>query len=117
MRDALRKAGRAWYFLASQKRKGQFNIIGCQDVPGFLEESVYQLKALGEINIQTFDIEGCFPNMPKADIKTAMDEIINFYKNIGEQGVWVPHAGKHKCSFKFCNNKSVCEKCKSIIKQ
>ena len=72
MRAILGKAGRAWYFAANQPRPGQFQLPLTRDVPAFLDSTYRDLRALGEVHIDTFEIEGCFPNMPKPAIEMAI---------------------------------------------
>ena len=99
MRVLLGKAGRAWYFAANQDREGQFAIPNCGDVPQFLETAHGDLLPKGEVETLTYDIEGCFPNMPKEAISLAMKEIAKREQGRGHEGVWVPHAARKKCAW------------------
>ena len=47
------------------------------------------LGTLGEVCVDTFDIEGCFPNMPKTAIEVAMLDIAETERREGHEGVWV----------------------------
>ena len=56
------------------------------------------MASRGSLDIKTYDIEGCFPNMPKEAIKIATEEIIQKCKAIGYNKVWVAYNGK--CQWK-----------------
>ena len=46
----------------------------------------------GEYEIRAYDIEGCFPNMPKKAILLAAIEYVAHLRRSGQKGVWVPRA-------------------------
>ena len=51
------------------------------------------MKVIGhDFEIKTYDIEGCFPNMPKEAIEAAARDFTTFYKQQGKTGVWIPRA-------------------------
>jgi hypothetical protein len=51
------------------------------------------MQAVGDgFQVSAFDIEGCFPNMPKSGIKLASMELIAELMRKGYKGVWVPRA-------------------------
>ena len=100
MRAILGKAGRAWYFAANQLRTGQFQLPLSRDIPTFLDATYRDLRTLGEVCVDTFDIEGCFPNMPKTAIEVAMLEIAETERRQGHEGVWVPRAHSKQCQWR-----------------
>ena len=79
-------------FAATQEREGQFARPNCGEVPQFLERAYRDLMPDGEVETLTYDIEGCFPNMPKEAIKLAMKDIAKQEQARGHEGVWVPHS-------------------------
>ena len=93
----LKKAGRAWYFLATHYGQG-FNIPNVSDIPNFFKRMREYFGKDNDYTINTYDIEGCFPHMPKAAIFVAMNDIVAHFKHIGKTGVWVPN-GKKQCTW------------------
>ena len=59
-------------------------------VPAFLEEAK-QVARHGQMKMAIFDIEGCYPNMPKETIRFALRDVLKQMETkYGYDGVWVP---------------------------
>jgi hypothetical protein len=99
MRNLLGKAGRAWYFAAVQLKQESFGMPTCREIPGFLEHAMRDLRPLGKVKFQVWDIEGCFPNMPKPAIRLAMRDIAKRHTENGFKGVWVPAIRSKPCEW------------------
>ena len=68
------------------------------EITNFLEEGYRKFKG-DNIEITTYDIEGCFPHMPKEAINLAMKEYMNIAKGKDKSGIWVPTASKKTCKW------------------
>ena len=91
MKKLLSKAGRAWYFMATQVPGEILDMPLVKDMPSFLEQAKADMEFLGhDYDIKSYDIEGCFPNMPKEAIELAALELTHHFLEQGEKGVWVP---------------------------
>ena len=55
-------------------------------------------------DVHIYDIEGCFPHMPKEAMSMAMREAITILNNKGKEGVWVPNTRTKSCSW----DKGIC---------
>ena len=79
MRRLLRLAGRAWYFMVKHYQGEHFAIQKTQDVPREMWQMHSALSRCLEsgdtIQCEVKDIKGCYPNMPKTAIKTALRDI------------------------------------------
>ena len=71
------------------------------EVPKFLNESMRAMKAVSNEGwqIHSYDIEGCFPNMPKKAIKEAMREVRDALAENRYKGIWVPTADSLSCQW------------------
>ena len=99
MKDLLSKIGRALYFLVTEIKIDSFEIPKVNEITKFLDDGYKKFN--GEnIEINTYDIEGCFPHMPKHAIDLAMRYLINTAKGKDKSGVWVPAADKKTCKWK-----------------
>ena len=93
MRRMLGKAGRAWYFLSDKLQGEYLDLPKVHEIPNFIDQATRQMQAVGDgFQVSAFDIEGCFPNMPKSGIKLASMELIAELMRKGYKGVWVPRA-------------------------
>ena len=117
MRRLLRLAGRAWYFMVKHYHGEHFAIQRTQDVPREMCEMHSALsRGLGEedtIQCVVKDIKGCFPNMPKAAIRTAMR---NIAEELGRHysGVFVPRRGhRQPCLWKVRGGERHGRRCKA----
>ena len=80
----------------------------CTDVPNFLRSAIEALKDKGELHMASFDVEGCFPNMPVQAIKVAMLEIIQQAKRERKvDSIFVPTAKLGKCAWNSRRMKGV----------
>ena len=59
------------------------------DVPALLRKAA-DLGKKGTIKHRIWDIEGCYPNMPKHEIKSAIKWMVHEMEQQGHNGVWVP---------------------------
>jgi hypothetical protein len=101
MRIMYGKAGRAWYFIATNAEIGGLTIPNLQDIPEFLRQSSSEIrKEYGTLKTKLYDIEGCFSFMPHNAIKIAVTEIVSQLKRKGFSGVWVPRSKKNPCTWK-----------------
>ena len=99
MRRLLGKAGRAWYFAVHNLKMEHLKQVEVLEVPSFLSNSWKEMAKDGEkVSIDTFDIEGCFPNTPKNAIRIATDSLIQHIKKLGHDAIWVPTKGN--CDWK-----------------
>ena len=100
--ELLGLVGRALYFMASRMPGEHFVLKNTSEVPKILRAAMQKFR--GEpIKAQTLDITGCFPNMPKSEIREAMTVMMENFKEEGKHGVSVPGRGKaRKCTWKQC---------------
>ena len=102
MRKLLHYVGRAWSFITAQLPYEERVVINHGgEVPNFLRKTG-ELRDLGEVRYKLYDIEGCYPNMPKETIRFAMRAILNEIKEkCGQEQVMVPiYSDKRKCEWK-----------------
>ena len=99
MRTMLGKAGRAWYFLAHNFPGERFHIPNTGDIPTFLRQAVRRVRGSDKADIRVFDIEGCFPSMPKDAIRIAMRDLAARFRTLGHSGVFIPQARTKRCSW------------------
>ena len=96
MRTLFRKAGRAWFFITNNMPGEHFVLKNTTEVKDFLNESHLHMQKFGDYGVKIYDIEGCFPNMPKPAIELAtMDLAKEQMENT--RGVWVPQAKSKPC--------------------
>ena len=100
MRQILKKVGRAWHFATTHLEGEHFKIPQMHNVPEMLQSMIDHVKQQGEVELHTYDIEGCFPNMPKEAINLALNEVVNQHKEKQHLGVWVPNNTQRKCGWK-----------------
>ena len=72
MRRLLGLVGRAWSFVAANLDGENFVINHSGAVPAFLRYANAALGHRGQIKYTIKDIDGCYPNMPKMEIRRAM---------------------------------------------
>ena len=61
------------------------------EVPTFLEEAQQKLRTRGKLEVRIRDIDSCYPNMPKTEIRQALiDTTKKIQKKLNVDGVWVP---------------------------
>lgn len=100
MRQLFHKAGRAWYFLASNIPGEEFVVKHCGEVPAFLEMVGKEVAPHGELEIKVADIEGCFPNMPKEAIKEGLRaQLQKFTDKYGYDSITIPSKQSQSCTF------------------
>ena len=93
MQDLLGKAGRAWYFISQFCPFEHFKIPKVSEMPKFMLQAKDKMESIGpDYDIRIFDIEGCFPHMPKSAIKLATLEVIHKLSAQGRKGVWIPRS-------------------------
>ena len=84
MGELLSLVGRALYFMASKMPGEHFVLSNTSEVPKILQAAMQ--KFVGQpIRAQTLDITGCFPNMPKSEIREAMAAMMRIFKEEGKQ--------------------------------
>jgi hypothetical protein len=105
MSSMLGKAGRAWNFIATDAPGERFAIPKVQEVPQRLEEAAARMRRIGNFSVAVFDIEGCFPSMPKDAIRAAMQDLVTSQRRLGRKGVWVPRARQKPCSWEAPNHR------------
>ena len=89
MRALFGLVGKAWSFMTSRLPGQHFVINSSREIPEFLSQCSKDLAPLGQLDIKTFDVEGCFPSMPKQSISAAAKEIIKLFQHQGHTGVFV----------------------------
>ena len=101
MRKLLHLAGRAWSFITANMSGEHFAIQHGGQVPAFLKNAT-ELVPEGELMYVIKDIDGCYPNMPKADISLALRDITQeMSREQKRTGVAVPRRGKRQpCAWK-----------------
>ena len=99
MRAMLGKAGRAWYFIANTFPGERFALPAVGEVPAFLCQAVKRVQGTEPAAIHVYDIEGCFPSMPKEAIRAALRDITTLHKQLGRKGVFVPRARTRHCQW------------------
>lgn len=106
MRKLFHLAGKAWSFIASMIQEGEFTIPHSGKVKEFLEEAEKKLQG-GAIGYILKDIVGCFPNMPKDSIKTALSEKIQWIQSTTTStGISVPRRKQMACSLKHFTSRN-----------
>ena len=96
MRRLFGMVGKAWSFLTSRIPGDHLVINSSQEVPEFLRHCNLKLAHIGPLDVRTFDIEGCFPSMPKKAISTMAVEITKDFEKMGHTGVYVARKQKAK---------------------
>ena len=109
MRRLLHLAGRAWFFMVKHYQGEHFAIHKTQDVPHEMRRMHDDLSRYvgedDEIKCVVKDIKGCYPNMPKAAIQTALREITEEL-SVHYSGVFVPRRGhRQPCLWKVRGSK------------
>ena len=101
MSRLLHYVGRAWSFVTARLLGEHFVINKTSEVPAFLKEA-QKLSSHGELGMQIFDIEGCFPNMPKETIRFALRDVVQrIRREKKHDGVFVPkYSDKRPCTWK-----------------
>ena len=90
MYKLLHYVGRAWSFVASQIPGEHFVINKTSEVPGFMR-AASAMGSRGTLKAKVYDIEGCYPHMPKESIRWALRELLSKLGKEGRgDGVWVP---------------------------
>ena len=109
LKRLLHYVGRAWSFIATESnlRGEHFVISKTTDVPRFMREAADKVSPHGEVQTRIYDIEGCYPNMPKESIRFAMMKTIKRLSDeFGYNGVFVPKwSDTQPCSWRS-NRKS-----------
>ena len=91
MKPLLHLVGRAWHFVSKHMPEENFIINHGYEVPTFLEEAQQQLRTRGKLEVRIRDIDSCYPNMPKTEIRQALiDTTKKIQKQLDVDGVWVP---------------------------
>ena len=102
MRKLLHYVGRAWSFLTARMPGEHFTINKCTDVPAFLDSAGRELRHLGTLKAEIWDIEGAYPNCPKQSIRFAMRKVIKDIRTERDDayGVYVPrYSDAQPCMF------------------
>ena len=99
MKPMLHKAGRAWYFITTNVPGERLQMPKVGEVPKLLREMADRMSTVGDYDIRTFDIEGCFCAMPTDGIRAAMRELVAQFGRAGHSGVWVPRADSKPCQW------------------
>ena len=90
MRRLLHLVGRAWSFVTARLEGEHFVINHGGHVAAFLSEA-QQLRRLGPLSCHVWDIESCYPNMPKEAIRFGLRDMIQLItKKHAYAGVVVP---------------------------
>jgi len=91
MRKLLHYVGRAWSYV-TREIPGEHCVINkTSEVPEFFREVNRTLTKEGKLKINIFDIEGCYPNMPKETIRFAMRNVLaKIQAETGHSAVCVP---------------------------
>ena len=87
----VHKAGRAWHMIANQHGSSHFTMPKVRDIPSHLKRIASRLALLGDFDIKTLDIEGCFCWMPTEAIRAALWEMVS-HKSTEKD---VPGSGYH----------------------
>ena len=91
LKRLLHYVGRAWSFISTQLTGEHFVISKTTEVPGFMREATAKVGPRGRIQTRMYDIEGCYPNMPKESIRFAMMKAVRQLSDeFGYNGVFVP---------------------------
>ena len=108
MQKLMHYVGRAWSFVTTQVPGDHFVINKTSEVPKFLREAEKEVGQHGEIQMKVFDIESCYPRMPRETIRFALRDILKkIAEENGYKGVYVPRfSDKQPCAWrdkKRCN--------------
>ena len=91
MRRLMHYVGRAWSFVTARIPGEHFVINKTSQVPNFLQEAQKQVAEHGQLRMDIYDIESCYPNMPRETIRFALRDILKQMETrYGYNGVWVP---------------------------
>ena len=97
MRRLLHFAGRAWSFITSKLQGEHFIINHGGQVPKFLGKAQEELSKYGDIRARVWDIDSCYPNMPRDIIRFSLRDILAEIKKQGQYiGVRIPRHTKTK---------------------
>ena len=96
-KQLLHYVGRAWSFITARLPGEHFVISKTDDVPDFLQRVNTHLGGSRPFNVKVFDIEGCFPSMPKDSIRQALRETLDTIQSQCKyDGVLVPTRSESK---------------------
>ena len=91
MRRLLHLAGRAWSFITANLEGPNFIINHGEQVPEILRNIQATIGKQGKIRTKVWDIESCYPNMPREIIRFSLRDLIKQIKNKNAyMGVRVP---------------------------
>ena len=76
MRRLMHYVGRAWSFVTARIPGDHFVINKTSQVPTFLREAQKQVAEHGQLRMDIYDIESCYPNMPRETIRFALRDIL-----------------------------------------
>ena len=77
MKRLFHLTGRAWSFISTKLASDNFVIHHTGQVTGCMQEAQAKLSSKGQLKAAVYDIEGCFPNMPKEAIRLALATVTN----------------------------------------
>ena len=90
MRQLMHYVGRAWSFVTARLPGEHLVINKTSKVPEFLEDA-QKVAQHGQMKLAVYDIESCYPSMPRETIRFAMRALLKQVETkYGYGGVWVP---------------------------
>ena len=81
MRRLLHLAGRAWSFITANLTGPNFIINHGEQVPEILRDIQINIGKQGKIRTKVWDIESCYPNMPREIIRFSLRDLVKQIKN------------------------------------
>ena len=101
MKRLMHYVGRAWSFVTAKIPGEHFVINKTSEVPKFLREA-QEVGKHGELELNIFDIESCYPSMPRETIRFALRALLRRLEmEQGYDGVWVPRwSNKKPCDWR-----------------
>ena len=80
MRRLLHLAGRAWSFITANLKGQNFIINHGEQVPEILKNIQMTIGKQGKIRTKVWDIESCYPNMPREIIRFSLRDLVKQIK-------------------------------------
>ena len=101
MKRLFHLTGRAWSFITANIPGEHFVLNHGGQIPKFFSQVETKLRPYGPMKVRVKDIEGCFPNMDKDDIRNGLQHITNLIATTyGHKAVYIPTRGKAPCQWK-----------------
>ena len=81
MKKLLKYEAKGWMFIIKQLKGSHFILPTCKDFGEFITKCNDDFDQTSDIVTKSWDISGCYTNVPTSDIMTAMKTTLEIVKN------------------------------------